>query len=198
MYNTAEHNTALGFLIESQGLLSKELLASLTDKSISVRNDELFIKKQIAGSSNIHELLDSSTEKRPGVSTFEKGGRMGANQAAAFRKIAVRFGTGDDISPGLIDYNAALPTALANAELRISQEGQLIFSRTVKDIWMKADNENDPNSKVFQLSSWVLLRDDREVKANLHFPEGGSLVAAGVGVTSFIYVSFDAHVTNKK
>lgn len=197
--NTKEKLVAKQFLANSAPLLSSSLQQAMGNNSFGVRNEEIFVKKQIAGASNIHQLIDSSTEEKFGVSSFEKGGRMQANKAAAFRKIGFfcDVAGNDGASPGSLAYNGTIPAALLNAELRISQEGVLVFRRTIRSIVSLA-NEQKAGDRYVELPAFVLLRDDRNVEANLHFAEGQSIAAAGAGSTVFAYLSIDAHVTYKK
>jgi|GEM_PF-3275541 len=201
--NTVFFQQASIFILGMAAYLSDSLKTAVLaskqsgERLFSFVEKEIFVKKKIAGASNIHELLDSSTERKPGVCSFEKGGYTAANEALVANKLCLLYGTGDAADdPGKIKYSTAVPAELGAAELIISQEGTEIFRSTVQRLSSRT-TENKAGDQYHELNAFVLLRDDRKVSANLHFPEGVAMPAAAAGTTAFVHLSFGGLVTRK-
>ena len=206
MNNTLLFQQASQLLIQTRDLLSSSLKEAV-EKSLNGQGSffsflpsEKFVRRQAGGASSIYEILDSSTEKKNGICNFENQGYMAPNEAMIVQGIALDYGLGNDgDSAGSIAYTTAHPAELANAELVIMQDGTELV-RLSAGLLKAAASPTNPNEKYYELPSLLLLRDDREVKANLLFSSGDNLPAAAGsgGTTPFISVSLRGLITRKK
>lgn len=198
MDNVIGHLTATKFLLSVAVLLSASLQDAITHGDFTLDPTGLYIKKNVAGASGIYKLLDSNTKQLDGICSFDSDGKMDQNRAAVWNRLRIGYGVGAAAGDeGKIDYNTAIPKELLNADLVISQEGKQVLRDNVFNLIAKGTATKAGDDSI-ELPSLRLLRDDKNVEINLHFPSGVSLAAAGAGTTPYIFVSINGLVTRKK
>lgn len=198
MDNLLGHKTALNFLLLMASLLSTSLQSAIQATAFEIEPVELFIKKQVAGASGMYKLMDANTRQLDGICSFNSQGRLDQNRAVVFNEIALFYGVGNADIPGAIAYTTAPPVSLANAELVISQEGKQVFRSSIRTLY-SAGTELKNGDNYLQLPSLRLLRDEKDVTVNIHFPaDAPALAAAGAGTTPYVYLSIKGIATRKK
>jgi hypothetical protein len=184
MYNTVFFHTVLAFLAMVSGKLSTQLQSDVANGNVTLKDQSLYIKKQITGGGIIN-LIDGNTNRIDGICSFDKN-ILQTGRVFVFDQIS--FGYAKDAVIGKeasLKYNVAAPAPLLNADFVITQNGQEVLRLPVADIHNLAAGQN-VNDQYTLLKSLCLLTDDRTIEVQLRFPNG--VVMDDSGDKHYVYV----------
>ena len=168
MYNSNFFHTVLSFLAMVSASLSAQLQQDLASGRATLKDQDLYIKKQITGGGTI-DLIDAVTNRVDGICSFDKN-ILQTGRAFVFDQISIAYAkdatTGKE---GALKYNIAAPAALLNAEFILIQNGQEVFRAPVADLHNLAAGQN-VNDNYTQTKALAFLTDDKTIEMKLKFP----------------------------
>jgi hypothetical protein len=198
MKNQLENaNAVVGLLMDRAGDFSGELSSLISQGAVSVRETTDYISKEISGAGGTINLVEASTDKKEGVTTFN-GNKFPQNVAKLIDAIELRVGKGNPNNLGAIKFNQAEPAQLMNAHLIIEQNGRKLLEKKVSD-FIADGTEINAEDRFVPLSLPLILRDVEDFDIKLKFPTGSSVPSAeNVAETEIVKVSFRAYETGRK
>ncbi len=168
MYNSNFFHIVLAFLKLVGPSLSQQLQADLNSGKATLKDQDLYIKKQISGGGTI-DLIDALTNRIDGICSFDKN-ILQTGRAFVFDQISIGYAkdanTGKE---GSLKYNVAAPAPLLNADFILIQNGQEIFRAPVADLHNLAAGQN-VNDQFTALKALAFLTDDKTISMQLKFP----------------------------
>lgn len=193
VYNTVFFHTVLLFLGAISGALTEQLRTDLSNNKMSLNNDELYVKKEIAGGGTI-DLIDANTKNLKGICSFDTN-KLKQTRAFVFDKISVTYAT-DATSgkEGELEYSTTLPAALQNADFVVTQDGREVFAKSLRSLTNINTGQNAADDYT-SLRGLAYFVDDRQIEIQIRFPDG---VALSNAAKHYVYVRFDGMSTIKK
>jgi len=194
MKNLPFFETVMQFILLISGSLTTQLQADLQGNKCTLDDQILELKKEIAGGGTI-DLLDANTLRLDGICSFDKN-NLNTGRAFIFDKLALGYAVHatDSGLAGKIAYNTAAPKELQNAIFILSQDGREVLRMPVRDLNNIGTGTN-AEEEYKQLKSLRYLVDNREIKAQIKFPEGVTLDATK---KHYVYLRCSGLQTSKK
>lgn len=168
------------------------LSADLNSGELRIEDHTLYVRKQITGS-GIQELVNIATAELRGTINLDKG-KFTENEVFAFDAVGIKFADATGTDPGAVKTYSpdgqAMPAALKNGELVLSQNEGEIFHCAVDDCVSDVDSEfANGRSNAKQLKIPVVIEDNKVIKLNLENAEGLSFTT-GVSNNAFVEIKF--------
>lgn len=198
MKNQLENANAVSALLMARtGDFSAELQNLIANGQVSVRETTDYIAKPISGSGGTINLVEASTDRKEGVSTFN-GNKYPQNVAKLIDAIELRVGKGDPADYGSIAFDKVEPAQLKNAHLIIEQNGRKLLEKKVSD-FIADGTETNAEDRFVKLALPLVIRDVEDFDIKLKFPTGSSVAAAATSVdTEIVKLSFRAYETGRR
>lgn len=193
MNNLSFFTTAMQFLLLISGYLTEQLKTDIQRSSCTLDDQVLELKKEITGGGTI-DLLDANTLRLDGICSFDKNS-LNVGRAFIFDQIALNYAT--DANSGMagkVQYKTIAPVELQNAVFILNQDGREVLRMPIRDISNIGTGTN-AEEEYKQLKSLRYLVDNREIKAQIKFPEGVSLDATK---KHYVYLRLSGLQTTKK
>ena len=193
MNNLSFFTTAMQFLLLISGYLTEQLKTDIQRSSCTLDDQVLELKKEITGGGTI-DLLDANTLRLDGICSFDKNS-LNVGRAFIFDQIALNYAT--DANSGMagkVQYKTIAPVELQNAVFILNQDGREVLRMPIRDISNIGTGTN-AEEEYKQLKSLRYLVDNREIRAQIKFPEGVSLDPAK---KHYVYLRLSGLQTTKK
>lgn len=193
MNNLQFFSTAMQFLLLISGYLTEQLKTDIQKSSCTLDDQVLELKKEITGGGTI-DLLDANTLRLDGICSFDKNS-LNVGRAFIFDQIALNYAT--DANSGMagkVQYKTIAPVELQNAVFILNQDGREVLRMPIRDISNIGTGTN-AEEEYKQLKSLRYLVDNREIRAQIKFPEGVSLDPAK---KHYVYLRLSGLQTTKK
>jgi hypothetical protein len=192
MFNTAFFHVVVAFLAAMSGQLKQQMITDLTNNTILLQSETLYVKKNITGAAGIVNLIDANTLNVPGICNFDKN-NLQTGRVFVFDQICIGYKS-DAASgkEGALAYTATAPAELQNAIFKITQNGKKIIELPVIDLHNAVTGTNR-NDQYTQLKALGLLVDDKTIEMQLIFP-----TPMTAGTNHYIHVSLSGLQTVSK
>ncbi len=193
MNNKMFFTIASNFILGVAMLLSQQLRADIQNNSVTLDDQTMEVKKEIAGGGTI-DLIDGTTERIDGICSFDKD-RLKTGRAFLFDRVSVCYAT-DAASgkEGILEYNTKAPAVLQNALFTITQDGREVLRLPMRDVHSIHTGEKNADD-YSELDTLRYLVDEREVKIQIKFPPNAALAD---NVKHYVYVRLKGAQTTKK
>ncbi len=181
------------FLLLISGYLTEQLKTDIQKSSCTLDDQVLELKKEITGGGTI-DLLDANTLRLDGICSFDKNS-LNVGRAFIFDQIALNYAT--DANSGMagkVQYKTIAPVELQNAVFILNQDGREVLRMPIRDISNIGTGTN-AEEEYKQLKSLRYLVDNREIRAQIKFPEG---VALDPAKKHYVYLRLSGLQTTKK
>ena len=203
---TMKHNALVEFfeLQVAKGAFSKDDAQGIKDGSKQFQTEELFLRKQLTGTSGVLEFINENDVRKNCVTNLSKGYTPAEKNIIA-TALSLRFGfSSTNVAAELVDYSTAIfniadtqadggvsvvadfvaarriPIQLQNAEYELKIEDKLIDGGRVADLLTQnvssdATNGDDKNFKQFMWPKLILAA--KKATLSIKFPENGTVPA---------------------
>lgn len=190
-------NAVSQLLVERSRDFSQELQTLISNGYVSVRETTDYIAKAISGAGGSIDLVEASTDRKEGVSTFN-GNVYKQNVAKVIDAIQISVGKGNPSDFGAIAFDKAAPAELQNAHLIIEQNGRKLLEKKVSD-FIPDGTPTNAKELYAELAMPVIIRDQENFDIKLKFPQGSSVgAAASAADTEIVKVAFRAYETGRR
>lgn len=179
------------------GDFSGDLNNLIVGQQVSIKETTDYIAKKISGAGGTINLVEASTDRKEGVSTFN-GNKFQQNIAKVIDAVQISIGKGDPSNMGGIKFDQAAPAELLNAHLIVEQNGRKLLEKKVSD-FIPEGTETAGSDLFTELALPLIIRDVEDFDIKLKFPSGSSLGSAGtVADTINTKVAFRSYETGRK
>ena len=194
MHNTTSYHVAQAFLAKNADRLSVQLIKDAQSQKVELVPQVFEIKKNIKGASGAINLIDATTQKVVGISSFSQN-RLETGRAGVVSHISIGYKTDAATGKeGALAYTVALPAALQNATLLINQNGKEILRLPAIEVSNLTAGQRAADQYT-ELKSLLLLDDNNEIELKLEFPTG---VAMPTDAEQYIYLRMSGFQTVRK
>lgn len=170
--NTQRFKEAVAYLGSKSSKLPVSSKAKIASGELALRTNDLFIRKRIAFGGKV-SLIDANTQQLAGITTFD-GNKLNDHINHIFDKIKIGYAT--DIATGKeaeLGYATALPVALRNAQLHITQGNKVVFSTPISTI-NNANTGNTIMDDFRKLDNFEMLVSNEQIGIEIEFPSGAA------------------------
>jgi len=193
-------------LMVKKGALSNQDVTDYKDGKKQLQTEEIFIRKQLAGTAGVIEVITENDVTKNCVTNLSKGA-IPADKNIIVDKIGLRFGWNvAAVDPAAVDYsnavfnindlaadagvvatgdsvyNRRIPIQIQNSEYELIVDGVVMDKGRTSELLTQnvATDATNGSSKNFRELEWPkLFLADKRVQLNLKFPENGAAVPAG-------------------
>lgn len=190
----------------AKGILSKQDAADFADGKKQAQSDELFIRKQLTGTSGVIEVINENDVTKNCITNLSKGS-VPSEKNIVVDKVSIRFGYSvTAVDPAAVAYSNAIfdlsdvqpdagaivgtsdvyarriPVQIQNAEYVLKVDGITMDSGRISDLLTQnvttdSVNGSDKNFKVLEFPKLFLA--DKRLSFDVKFPENGLAVPVG-------------------
>ena len=165
--NKAKILMVLAFLASMSSELSANTVRLINQKKINPRDRALVVRTTVAAGGTVN-LLDGFNSSIRGINDFN-GNQLANNINFVLDSLTVNYGTGATDTVGskydIVDYTTALPPALRNANLIISQEDKVIRKIPISLI----NEAKSSDARLLELGGFALLKSEAITSLEIEF-----------------------------
>jgi hypothetical protein len=193
--NTIKFQTVANYIKRQavKGSFSLDTAHKLEDGQLILRDNTEFIRKEVTAGGTV-KLIDPNTTIKTGVSSFV-GNKLDKTINHVITHLRLGYATdeysGKEAELVYSNEENAVPAALRNANIVITQDGKPVIKLPVMDFIKPA---NDGNSSFTELSSFALIKEEQPFTIMLEFPDGATM---GAGV-HYVEVALKGMATFEK
>ena len=154
----------------------KALNVPVSSVPTKVTDTTLYLVARVDGLSNIAKLTNDDTKKKPGITNFD-GNKLADGRDAVIDSMKIEVAQ-DGLVLNNVDWadsKIAMPAALANAELKLKQGEQILYSTPVSDLVLSNDDDNYRD-----IASTPFLASKEPIEWTLEFADGAKVPAEAV------------------
>jgi hypothetical protein len=191
--NHPKYLQVVAFLVTVATLFSANMQALVTAQKVVPRDTQLVVRKAFVPGGTINLLENAGQASVRGKNDFD-GNRLTNSKNFVITGITVNYGfAATDTFEGLVDYSTALPVALRNANLVITQDDGVIRKYSIARINESKSSDN----RIHELTALCLLLEERTTSIKIEFGEG-AVLDPGAGNSAYAEVILDGFETKIK
>lgn len=180
----------VAFLMSMTGSFSANMKQNIQSGKVNPRDAQLAVRKVVAAGGTVNLLENAGQASVRGKNDFD-GNRLTNGKNFVVTDLTINYGTAaDDTFEGAVDYSTALPIALKNANLVISQDEKVIRKISIARIQEAKSSDH----RLYELKGLFLLKEETTTSISIEFPENASFGLAG-GTSAYVEVILDGFET---
>lgn len=132
-----------------------------------IARDKVYFARKAAAAVSSVDLVDPTTEDATGESNLNKG-ELPSGRYLVCDRISIASITNASVTAGV--YSTVLPAAIRNGEVRIEQDGKILYEGPISEFHSEAVTQ-DKDQKYKKLDNPILLQPNKPLHVRMDFPD---------------------------